>query len=181
MKQNFVAAIAGLIVRMQHGLVLSGLKPPALQLFRTQQPAKLGNLTLRPRGAFALDRIDQRSVGKEQVISGQWRRLIEDLVGRRAGSASRRVHCSIIFPWSMRYNRQMRSVAIVFGNAFCQACRMLRRRASGSTGPHPGVMRFMPVGAGIVGGIFTIGVIVIGLGRFPLLWYFFVPAVVMVS
>ena len=51
--------------------------------------------------------------------------------------------------------------------------------ASRSTGPHPGVMRFMPVGAGIVGGIFAIGIIVIGLGRFPLLWYFFVPAVVM--
>jgi hypothetical protein len=40
-------------------------------------------------------------------------------------------------------------------------------------------MRFMPMGAGIVGGIFAVGIIVIGLGRFPLLWYFFVPAVVM--
>ena len=76
MKHNFVAAIAKAIMRVQHWLVLIGVKAPALRLFRAEQPAKLGDLFARPACAFALNGLHQCAIAQEQVVTRKRRDLI---------------------------------------------------------------------------------------------------------
>jgi len=46
--------------------------------------------------------------------------------------------------------------------------------------PHPGIsMHKLPVGAGVAGFIFGVGMIIVFLMKLPILWAFFVPAILM--
>ncbi len=80
MELDFIAAIPVAIVRVQHGRILIRQRAPLDRLRRAEGSPVLFDLGTGPARAIASHCLAQRSIGGEQVVIHQRRRLIQNLM-----------------------------------------------------------------------------------------------------
>src|SRR5581483_11992902 len=93
-ERDLVDAVAEAVVRAQLGGMPVRLEAPRDRLLRSGEDAQSAERALVPARPFAANPLEQRDVLRRDVVAGERRGLVQDLV-RRAGPAVERLHADL--------------------------------------------------------------------------------------